>query len=252
MLTRLVAITEYSRIIHTTPCTPVVASGFDRFDPVMLTCPCGCPSGIDYKDVVHPVGEQVFVGTTVATDVDWNTRLMSDVWGDVRYAIVFVGQAEILALLTNDASDAAVKVAHDTQLVTPMFMRVHVSSEGFDPQYDVSIDAPPGVIRLYEHARAHRKLELTKSAADYQKAQDDKRAEIERKRPDRGRLVRVVKGRKVPKGTEGVCIWIGMTQYGQRVGLKDAAGTVHWTAATNVEAVADSTPPMKYEGRYAR
>ncbi len=47
--------------------------------------------------------------------------------------------------------------------------------------------------------------------------------------------VRVVKGRKVPVGTVGVLTWVGEGDYGLRVGLRDVHGTVHWTAASNVE-----------------
>jgi hypothetical protein len=63
----------------------------------------------------------------------------------------------------------------------------------------------------------------------------------------------VVKGRKVAKGTEGTVIWVGEGKYygpvpryrstawstkgALRIGLKDAEGTVHWTAASNVEVL---------------
>jgi hypothetical protein len=68
-------------------------------------------------------------------------------------------------------------------------------------------------------------------------------------RPLKGSRVRVVKGRKVPIGTEGVVVWYGETQYGLRLGLiaspvvVDASGRVEdsplgdkplWTAADNV------------------
>lgn len=52
----------------------------------------------------------------------------------------------------------------------------------------------------------------------------------------KGSRITVVKGRKVAHGTTGVCIWVGYGKFGTRVGLKDAAGTVHWTAITNVVA----------------
>ena len=63
-----------------------------------------------------------------------------------------------------------------------------------------------------------------------------------------GKTVRVVKGRKVPKGTTGVCFWMGSfdnSKYGDpwgiytqyRVGIKDESGNVHWTALDNVELV---------------
>ena len=58
--------------------------------------------------------------------------------------------------------------------------------------------------------------------------------------------VRVVKGRKVPIGTTGECFWMGQydnSRYGDhwgiytttRIGIRDEAGNVHWTALGNVE-----------------
>ena len=63
-----------------------------------------------------------------------------------------------------------------------------------------------------------------------------------------GKTVRVVKGRKVPKGTTGVCFWMGQTNYGKygdpwgiytryRIGIKDDDGEVYWTALDNIELV---------------
>lgn len=63
------------------------------------------------------------------------------------------------------------------------------------------------------------------------------------------KTVKVVKGRKVPKGTTGKCFWIGVTSYAKyadpwglydsvRVGIKDEDGEVYWTAADNVEVIA--------------
>ena len=63
-----------------------------------------------------------------------------------------------------------------------------------------------------------------------------------------GKTVKVVKGRKVPIGTVGVCFWMGQTNYGkygdpwgiytkERIGIKNEAGEVFWTALDNVELV---------------
>lgn len=60
--------------------------------------------------------------------------------------------------------------------------------------------------------------------------------------------VRVVKGRKVAKGTEGEVFWIGSfchSPYGDpwgiytvyRCGIKDDAGEVYWTSIDNVECI---------------
>lgn len=72
-------------------------------------------------------------------------------------------------------------------------------------------------------------------------------AEYQAKVPAKGMTLKVVKGRKVPVGTVGECIWTGERSYSQwqakygaanlRVGIKDADGNVHWTDASNVEVV---------------
>lgn len=65
-------------------------------------------------------------------------------------------------------------------------------------------------------------------------------------RPDMGRTVKVVKGRKVPVGTTGVVVYNALhniVRYGRvvrvvrRIGIKDASGAVHFTAADNAVAV---------------
>lgn len=73
--------------------------------------------------------------------------------------------------------------------------------------------------------------------------------EARRIRP--GKLLRVVKGRKVPIGLVGECIWYGAgKKFGPgpvpyRVGIKDAEGGVHWTAASNVEVVLSEGEPSR-------
>lgn len=55
---------------------------------------------------------------------------------------------------------------------------------------------------------------------------------------ERGAVVEVVSGRKVPLGTKGIVIWIGSGEnprWGLRVGVKKADGEVVWTARSNVE-----------------
>lgn len=56
----------------------------------------------------------------------------------------------------------------------------------------------------------------------------------------KGSTLKVVRGRKVPIGTTGVCIWNGegkKAAWGRRVGIKDSDGEVHWTAEKNCEVV---------------
>lgn len=54
----------------------------------------------------------------------------------------------------------------------------------------------------------------------------------------KGTKVKVVKGRKVPVGTEGEVFWVGEGKWGWRVGFTGTDGETYWTALTNVEAVA--------------
>ena len=60
--------------------------------------------------------------------------------------------------------------------------------------------------------------------------------------------VRVIKGRKVPKGTEGEVFWLGSycrSPYGDpwgiyttyRCGIKDDKGEVYWTSVDNIEVI---------------
>jgi hypothetical protein len=94
------------------------------------------------------------------------------------------------------------------------------------PCYASRADATPEVKAAYAVWEAKRH----QAAAE---ARERERA----LRPEKGKNLRVVRGRKVPRGTTGVCIWRGSGQWGERVGLKDSSGTVHWTSIKNVEVV---------------
>ncbi len=106
-----------------------------------------------------------------------------------------------------------------------------------------TVDATPALRAAYSakiHAEA---VEAEREAAQYaaeRQAREEAARQEEAKRDllggfGRGDRVVVYKGRKVPKGTEGVIIWEGSGSYGPRVGVKDDAGTVHWTARSNCE-----------------
>lgn len=61
--------------------------------------------------------------------------------------------------------------------------------------------------------------------------------------PDRGAVVRVVAGRKVPEGTEGRVFWSGPSQFGERVGIELPDGRKEFTATANVEVIARPGEP---------
>jgi hypothetical protein len=115
----------------------------------------------------------------------------------------------------------------------------YASTRGWSyPCYGSSVDATPEVRAAYD-AYNQRLYEAARARA----------AAEEAARPAKGKMLRVVKGRKVPVGTVGLCVWIGDSGYGTRVGIRDAAGAVHYTAVTNVEA--DASLPVPEEAAQA-
>lgn len=55
--------------------------------------------------------------------------------------------------------------------------------------------------------------------------------------PAAGKRLKVVKGRKVPLGFEGICAWFGYTKFGACVGFDTPQGRI-FTSASNVQVVA--------------
>lgn len=109
----------------------------------------------------------------------------------------------------------------------------YASTRGWTYPNGASVDATPEVKAAYEAYLDKAEAERASAAA-----------ELRAKTPAKGKTLRVVKGRKIPVGMVGTCVWYGegkkYSRYGaapKRVGLKDSGGTVHWTDANNVEVV---------------
>ena len=121
---------------------------------------------------------------------------------------------------------------------------------GYDLQ--ATVDATP------EQVQAHRDHQVAVAAAAVAKVQADAAA-LEARTPRQGKKVRVVRGRKVPKGTEGVIFWTQEQVFSPRfqngyrhgpdsvkIGIalddtRNARGwyaNVVWTYMANVEVVA--------------
>ncbi len=90
---------------------------------------------------------------------------------------------------------------------------------------DITVDIDPEIRKIWET--------------------EEKRAELEVLRVHRGMDVVVVRGRKVPKGTQGQVIWVGNKGWGPRVGVRDDKGSVHWTAESNVRVILPELLPGK-------
>ncbi len=187
---------------------PVVTATFYKDGPEYVSYSFEGPPAIVRSFEVELTA---YVGRVLATESRCE-RVMSDVWDYVRYATV----------LTDEGS----------------FAEIYAGGT-------VTVDAPPALVAKWEEHKALAKEWARRTAIRAAAKAAKEEAAREAVTPRKGKTIKVVKGRKVPKGTVGECVWYGegkkYSYYGSapmRVGLKDASGTVHWTAASNVEVVA--------------
>lgn len=114
----------------------------------------------------------------------------------------------------------------------------YATTRGWTYANGAHVDATPDVRAAAAVWYTARALESLKA-----KAADDALT------PAKGKAVKVVKGRKVPLGTEGTVIWVGEGRYygpvprykngwstkpAARIGLRTADGATFFTAASNV------------------
>jgi hypothetical protein len=139
------------------------------------------------------------------------------------YDVTYEGQ--VVALREHNGYDDSdfYAVVWDAEKAEPREV-MYATTRGWTYRNSATVDATPEVAAAYAAYTAARRAEYMA----FREAQEAARVE-------KGKTVEVVRGRKVPKGTTGTVIWVGSGRYGERVGVKDAAGTVHWTAASNVE-----------------
>lgn len=150
-------------------------------------------------------GEVTHVGRVLRIKHNPCERIMSDVYASTREAVI---------------------VGDDGKL-----SEVQVSNSEFGCFYDFSIDATPEVKLAALRAEVLAdNLEIRCAARRH--------AEwlvCEAKRLEKGKFVRVTRGRKVAKGTEGVLFWLEPGQFGMRAGIRDAQGNAHFTSADNLD-----------------
>jgi len=106
-----------------------------------------------------------------------------------------------------------------------------------DPREQVIVD-PLDAVKL-EHAAWVAEQNRKRDELRKKHEEEDRkyRAEVEARTPNRGKTVKVVRGRKVPKGLIGKVFWYGQTRYGYRVGIEVADGVRLFTADSNVEVI---------------
>lgn len=172
-------------------------------------------------------------------------------WADVKgtFEVTFEGAVLRTGEVNGyDDSDFYAEVWNET---TGTVHRVtYATTRGWTYANSASVDATPEVREKAAAFFAARNLESRIAAA-----------KVEAATPTKGKAVKVVKGRKVAKGTTGTVVWYGEGRYfgarprfrngwnvagPLRVGLKDAEGTVHWTDASNVEVINPAEPDIEY------
>jgi len=179
----------------------------------------GLPEGVKEGDLKPTYEKRV-----LDTETKHSVRVMSDVWADLYFAVVW-----------DDEADAPKNVGlGNSEFGCDVKAVVDADNKTLD-KWATWCEAKR--IRDEELAEAHRIAEKKRRAEEAEKNAEN-RARAVRK----GVKVKVVKGRKVPKGTVGECFWEGHGQYGPRIGLKEADGTVHWTATSNCIAILDDVP----------
>lgn len=175
----------------------------------------------DYGDTPCPHAAESAYARAKGPNCNECCREIEPLYMETEYAGMVVGKYERNGY---DDSDF-IAVVWDPETGAP-FEVCYASTRGWTYANSANIDATPEVKAKYDAWLAAR----AKSA-------EDARAARIAATPAKGKTLKVVAGRKVPKGTLGVCIWAGTTRYGERVGLKDADGEVFWTAAKNVAVV---------------
>lgn len=162
-------------------------------------------------------GAEVLKGQILEDRVERGVQVMSDIWEDVRY-ITYAYQ--------------------DENFVTKF------ASIGINFQDEVTIDANTWMVELYAEFKAKKIADREAQAAEYLRLERKEREEQENKTPRVGKTVKVVRGRKIPKGTVARVFWYGNSGFGLSVGLEiveSIAGinvtTKKFTSANNVEVV---------------
>lgn len=156
-------------------------------------------------------------GRVVAVEREHSVRIMSDVWADLTFVVVYepngpegVGSEDIL-----ERMEKGMLPGHKPG----MFRRIQVANSEFGGPagavYRYNVDAPDWLMEVYEAHKAG--FNLRKKLSEYDRRQDDILAERRTVRPDK--WVRVVRGRKVKIGTEGLVFWTGDSQWGRKVGI---------------------------------
>lgn len=154
------------------------------------------------------VPKPTYDGLVIGTETDYSVRIMSDVWADCYFAVVWNPE-------------------------TREVNRVGIGSSEFGSEIEsITVDAPADILDLAEALEGVKALRRLKS--DDESSIDRYIASADR--IAKGKDVTVVRGRKVPKGSTGRVFWFDPNgRFGPRAGLELTSGERVFTAASNLE-----------------
>jgi hypothetical protein len=137
-------------------------------------------------------------------------------------------------------SDVYSMVGYATVYESGSFVDLRIGDEftHADSQGVAAVDASHQVMALWASFEQEKMEELRKTDRENSRKATEEFDKNWVLTPSKGRRVRVVGGRKVPKGTEGEVFW----KDGDRLGLKDPNGNTHWVDARYCVAVWDEFP----------
>lgn len=178
--------------------------------------------------------KDTYEGRVLDTRIEWDVKIMSDVWANLFYAKVWTG-TEVKEISTGCSE--------------------------FGSDGEVTVDATPetlAAVKAWEEAEEAARLAAWEAAAPAREAARLKAEAAERDRrlrdakaylndPVKGSVVVVARrrGRNAPPlGTTGKVIWTGHSNMGTpRVGILDDSGAKHWTSAGNCDVVLPEGAP---------
>jgi len=164
------------------------------------------------------IDETSHKGRVVDIVTDYSVRIMSDVWADITYAVVFEPNG-IEGVKSKEILDGIEKCYTPKSAATSMFRRITIANSEFpDSGSEITraeVDANREILEIYQAWNAGAALQ--RAMSEYDAAEHN--ALRERCMVARDRWVRIVRGKKVEKGTEGIVFWLGDSQWGLKVGV---------------------------------
>lgn len=202
-------------------------------------------------------------GRVVAVEVDRSVRIMSDVWADLTFVVVYEPTQEHTGLYSTETDWSAPRKEGEPYAQKPRgacgyFRRIQVGNSEFPGgTYELTsykVDASPEIMEVYEawkRGQAFRKAEGEYDSREYRRQEARRTVQTDK-------WVRVTRGNKVRKGTEGIVFWLGDSQWGTKVGIAipqedgtfrkvkkagrygkvfESYADVEWTYAKNCEVI---------------